>query len=416
MAIELLIIADDLTGAADTAVQFSKQGIRAALFLTTDADFDSVDAAIKVVAVDTESRHCSPHEAYQKVESAVKKARLRGCRRFYKKIDSTFRGNTGAELEALMSASGAPRLALVPAYPAAGRTTRKGYQYVKGKPLHESAFARDPREPVSESFIPAILGRQTSLPIHRIGRTSLRAGSKLDKRQRGIFLFDAETDDDLAAIADNLDKCGDLDVIAGAAGFAETLASLYRKKTSNKSSLRPKFRYPERLLVVNGSLNEVSLGQVEQAQLEGTACVFVTSTVTQSDAASEQLLADAVVQRLNNDRSVIVTTGAGLQGTIAPAFYAGHIGRIVSAVVAQVPAVNVAVFGGDTAAAVCRRLGYNVLYPCDEILPGLTVCLTESNASDNVQNALILKSGGFGPRAVISKIRKYLKIRGEFTK
>jgi uncharacterized protein YgbK (DUF1537 family) len=407
MNLELLIIADDLTGAADTAVQFSKQGIRSALFLATDVDFDSVDAAIKVVAVDTESRHCPQHEAYKKVESAVKKARLCGCRRFYKKIDSTFRGNTGAELEALMSAAGAPRLALVPAYPAGGRTTRKGYQHVKGKPLHESAFARDPREPVSESFIPAILGRQTSLTIHMIDRTSVRAGSALAKRQRGIFLFDAETDDDLAAIADNLDKCGDLDVVAGAAGFAETLASLYRKKTSDKSSLRPKFRYPERLLVVNGSLNDVSLGQVEQAQQEGTAGFFVTPTAARRDAASEQLLADAVVQRLNNDRCAIVTTGAGLQGTIAPALYAEHIGRIVSAVVAQVPVVNVAVFGGDTAAAVCRRLGYHVLYPCDEILPGLTVC-----SKDDASVVLILKSGGFGPRDVISKIRGYLKIRG----
>ena len=410
MAIEILIIADDLTGAADTSVQFSKKGIRAELFPTPAIDFDRLDPAIKVVAVDTESRHCSRDEAYQRVKAVVGKARLSGCRRFYKKINSTFRGNTGAELEAFMSASGAPRLALVPAYPAAGRTTRDGYQYVNGNLLHESAFARDPREPVSESFIPAILGRQTSLPIHRISRASARTGKAVMNMQRGIFLFDAITDDDLYAIADDLDKSGDLDIVAGAAGFAEILADLFRQKISDTPLPRPALRYAERLLIVNGSLNDVSLGQVELAKVDGTFCFFISPAGAQSDAESEHVLADSVVQRLNKDRCAIVTTCAGPEGTIAPALYADRIGSIVSAIIAQVPAVNVAVFGGDTAAAVCRKLGYNVLYPWDEILPGLTVCLTGSlSASDNVQNAFILKSGGFGPGDVINKIIKYLK-------
>jgi uncharacterized protein YgbK (DUF1537 family) len=231
--------------------------------------------------------------------------------------------------------------------------------------------------------------------------------------QSGIFLFDAITDDDLCAIAKNLDKSGDLDVVAGAAGFAETLAGLYRKKIPGAFLPRPAPHYAERLLIVNGSLNDVSLGQVADAKKEGVRCFLLPKDMLPDNegdgTGKRRISADAVVQCLNNDRCAMVTTAESLQDTIAPTRYADLIGGIVSSIVAQIPAVNVAVFGGDTAAAVCRKLGCNVLYPCDEIMPGLTVCLTRGNVIADVQNALILKSGGFGPGDVISKIRKYLK-------
>ena len=291
----MLIIADDLTGAADTAVQFSKQGIRTALFLTTELDLRRVDAAVKVVAVTTGSRHCSRSEAKKRVASVVKKALRKGCRRFYKKIDSTFRGNVGAELEALMEADGADRLMLVPAYPAAGRTTKAGYQYVNGKLLHESGFARDPLEPAAESFIPAILGKETRLPVHIVGRQSVIAGETLEKNQDGIFVFDAENDADLREIGELLDKSGNLDMAAGAAGFASMLSSYYGLQTL-PGRVRPLSGPARPLLIVNGSLNDVSLRQVARAEQEGVS-VFLSA----ADASS-------IVQRLNDDGCALVTT------------------------------------------------------------------------------------------------------------
>ena len=121
MPLELLIIADDLTGAADTAAQFAKQGIGTAIALSCEDDIGKFGDDISVVAVDTESRHLPPALAFERVTKVVANGVATGCNRFYKKLDSTFRGNIGSELEALMQAAGARQLMLVPAYPKAGR-------------------------------------------------------------------------------------------------------------------------------------------------------------------------------------------------------------------------------------------------------------------------------------------------------
>lgn len=385
MAIELLIIADDLTGAADTAVQFSRRGIPSALFLNAEADLRRVDASIKVIAVTTESRHLSKNEAKKRVASVVEKAYRNGCHRFYKKIDSTFRGNVGAELEALMKAACVSRLMLVPAYPSAGRTTKAGCQYVDGKLLQKSVFARDPLEPATESFIPAIIGKETRLPVH------LRSAAAGETEQEGIFVFDAETDPDLCAIGTFLDKSGNLEVIAGAAGFASMLSSYYGLQNI-RERVRP-FPDPRQpLLIVNGSLNDLSLRQVAQAEHEGVP-VFLP------DAAAD---VQSIVQRLNDEGCALVTT-ARTDGRKAAC--AGKVASLAAAVLRRVPGAAIALFGGDTAAAVCRALGLKTLYPFDEILPGLTVCSTDRKAA---VRAVILKSGGFGPEDVVHKIRHYL--------
>jgi D-threonate/D-erythronate kinase len=396
MAIELLIIADDLTGAADTAVQFSKKGIRSELFLTPAPDLRRVDKSVKVVAVTTGSRHCSRSEAKKRVAAVVKKARRQSCRRFYKKIDSTFRGNVGGELEALMEAAGAERLMLVPAYPAAGRTTKAGYQYVDGSLLQKSGFARDPLEPATESFIPAILGKGTRLPVHIVGRQAVIAGKMPGKNPKGIFVFDAENDADLRRTGEFLDKSGNLDVAAGAAGFASMLSTYYGLQTF-PGRIRP-FSGPARpLLIVNGSLNDVSLRQVAQAEQEGVS-VFLLGA--DADVPS-------IVQRLNDEGCALVTTARARGGKAGPApdAYARKAASLAAAVVRRVPGAALALFGGDTAAAVCRALGVKTLYPFDEIVPGLTVCSVSGQA---VRGAVILKSGGFGPDDVVGKIRHYL--------
>ena len=108
--IQLLIIADDLTGAADTAVQFSKKGIATLVTVDRDIDIASLDPRTTVLAVDIESRHLSPSEAADRLARVVRRAVDCGVENFYKKTDSTLRGNIGAELEALMNAVHSHRL------------------------------------------------------------------------------------------------------------------------------------------------------------------------------------------------------------------------------------------------------------------------------------------------------------------
>lgn len=396
MTIELAIIADDLTGATDTAVQFVKKGVAAAVAVSPEAEFGPLEGPVSVLAVTTESRHLPPHAAFERVVSVVNKAKRHGALRFYKKIDSTFRGNVGAELEALMQAAPAQRLFLVPAFPAGGRTTLNGRQYVDGKPLEATPFSRDPRSAVTESRIPEILSRTTSFPVVCVDRQALASFGANGMAGNGIFVLDAESDEDLAAIATVIQQSESRPICAGAAGFAALLPGLYGMGVVDRQTGRPQ---TDMVLVVNGSLNEASLVQVAAAREAGVACYELT------DKTPAPGLAAAIVQQLNNKRCAVLTTppltAAG--GSVA---FAEAAGRAAAAVLAALPAANAAVFGGETAAAVCRSAGCDTLYPYDEIVAGLTVC---STSAGNSSRTLILKSGGFGPNDVIEKIRTYLK-------
>ena len=144
--IRLLVVADDLSGACDTGVQFGKQGI--AVLVTPDVArvHEALAAAVSVLVVDTDSRHASPAVAAARVEGVAAAAYDAGVRHFYKKVDSTLRGNIGAELDAMARGARASQVFFAPAYPAAGRTTAAGRQLVDGVPLEQTHLARDPRE------------------------------------------------------------------------------------------------------------------------------------------------------------------------------------------------------------------------------------------------------------------------------
>jgi uncharacterized protein YgbK (DUF1537 family) len=400
MPVQLLILADDLTGAADTAVQFARRKISSAVLFANDHSGYALHK--QVLAIDTESRHCTPEAAFGRVTAAVIEAKTRGIGRFYKKIDSTFRGNVGAELEALIQASGVHRLMLAPAFPRGGRTTRNGRQYVGDTLLHETAFAQDPHEPMTESHIPAILARQTSYPVHCIDRKALDSFDAANERRSGIFVFDAETDDDLAVIAQKCTTGNAPTAFAGAAAFAEMLVTTLRINGSEST----RARFFDRIFVVNGSLHQVSAGQVSWARRSGMFCSFLPpSTATATGSATDGEVTERIIYRLNADGQALLSTPFVRHPDTTPGAFAAALGRAAATIMERVPDVNLVVMGGDTAYAVCKALDIRILFPHAEILPGLTMCTHDTKA---FPGPLILKSGGFGPDNTVGLIRTFI--------
>ena len=111
----LLIIADDFTGALDTGVQFAARGIRTRVVVGANAKLTQQDT--DVLVVDTETRHLPAAQAYAAVEGLVQRAKRAGFAYLYKKTDSALRGNVGAELAALLNASGSAKRMSFPARP-----------------------------------------------------------------------------------------------------------------------------------------------------------------------------------------------------------------------------------------------------------------------------------------------------------
>ncbi len=187
----ILGLADDLTGALETGAKFAGAGLRSLVTTELTLRPAGLEDGHEVLVIDTETRHVAPGEAAARVRLLASSARERGVGVVYKKTDSTLRGNIGSELGALLEAyPGAPVL-YAPAYPAMGRTVKRGVLYVNGVPVSETAFGRDALNPVSTSFLPEALA---AAPVRLMEQASAPAGP-------GVYVYDGESDSEIAAVA-----------------------------------------------------------------------------------------------------------------------------------------------------------------------------------------------------------------------
>ena len=154
------IIADDLTGANDTALQFHLRGANTRILL--DGEYiPQKNEETEVWALSTESRNIDEWEAVEKVERAVKSFLENfSFEYYYKKIDSTLRGHIALETLTMLDILGYDAAIIIPAFPQEGRITVGGYHLLKGVPIGRTEIAMDPHSPILESHIPTLLRSQ----------------------------------------------------------------------------------------------------------------------------------------------------------------------------------------------------------------------------------------------------------------
>ena len=233
---KLAVIADDLSGAGDSGLQFAKRGLRTVVLIDPSAAADLArDEQPDVVVLDTDSRQVPSAEAGRRVRDAAWAVRRLGAPIVYKKIDSTLRGNLGAELATLLDVFPGAGAIVAPAYPAAGRSVVGGRLLVRGVELAASEFARDPIWPMTDSRAAMAVRRQSWL---RVGEILLevvrwRSGGVLAGVEehygagRPICVADAETVADLACIARAIALRPGRLIGVGSAGLAEEYAEAF---------------------------------------------------------------------------------------------------------------------------------------------------------------------------------------------
>ena len=160
----IAIIADDLTGANDTALQFHLRGCNTQI-LFDYSSFPEGKLNTQAWAISTETRNMEAEKAVEIVSKATKSLiENLNTEYFYKKIDSTLRGNVAQECLAVLNALEWDAAVIIPAFPTEGRMTVGGYHLLKGVPLERTEVARDPQSPIYESHIPTLLKKQVENP------------------------------------------------------------------------------------------------------------------------------------------------------------------------------------------------------------------------------------------------------------
>ena len=394
--LQLLIIADDFTGALDSGVQFASLGAKT--LVVTEDNYSLLDSdGLDVLVFDAETRHICKQESYNKVYNIAKLAKDFNIPYVYKKTDSGLRGNIGAELAGAMDALGVDEMSFVPAFPKMKRVTINGVHYVDGVPVAESMFGKDPFEPVKHSDVQEIIAEQTD--------------------RTGIRVFDAETDGDMAAIAGHLGHDG-LRLTAGCAGFAGVLAHVlgFNGKSADVPGMPGKF------FMVCGSVNPVTRAQMDYARAKGFK--YISLSVEQKlnpswPGSAECLSAGRTWLSEISDSNAILDANDPADESETDSYIREHgltidevrvnISRSVTgAAKAMIDAgleARLMCVGGDTLLALMRAVGVSELVPMCEIEIGVVLTSFTYNGK---KFYIMTKSGGFGESDLL------VKLAGEF--
>ncbi len=386
----LTLVADDLSGACDAGALFAGPGP-----VAVHPDWARLDGARPVVAVDTDSRAAAPDEARRRVAAAARALgpRLRG--RLFKKVDSTLRGHVGPELDALLTAAGRRRALLAPAFPAQARAVVAGRLLVGGVPVHDTAIGKDPAFPrptsaVADLVAAGLAGAVTRLDLETVRRGGAAVRQALAGAAGRLVAADAETDDDLDALAAAAD---DPEVIlAGSAGLARAVAR--RLALLGEPPPLPEGRA---WLVLAGSRHPVTRAQVGALAAAGTD----VRAVTPDGPSALGGLARAIGE---GRPAVLAAPQAGADDPRARADVAAALARAAVTLLGRCRPDLVVVTGGDTARALARAIGAARIDVIGAPRPGLA--LGEAARPAGPALWLLTKAGGFGDRDLLLALVK----------
>mgnify|MGYP001183363131 CR=1 FL=1 len=424
------IVADDITGANDIGIMYKKAGLLTDVYpYEYRHDLSERRILPEVAVIDTNSRLDSKEEAYDKVFESTKQLMELGYKQFFNKTCSVFRGNIGAEFDAMLDALNESFAVVVLGFPKNGRTTIHQQHYVYGKKLDESNFRNDPVHPMTESNIVDILKSQTTRVVDHVDISVIREGyeaikKEIQRRRNDCHYLILDVEDQLS-LEEIAKAIIDEKVIAGASGVAEELARVSSPINGNEQDLIQPAQYNQEnvgILCAAGSLTPQTFGQVAFIKEQGisyremdTTKLFSDDKVTYLKGLIQHLAetvtagSDALVYASNQPELVAKTKEIGK----AKGFSNEEISRVVSnslagvvaSVVKQTGVERILLAGGETSPSICQKLGIKGLRVHEEIEPGLPSCIS----IEKPHYVLVLKSGSFGGVDFFEKALNHLK-------
>lgn len=338
----LRLVADDLTGALDTAAEMT--GLCGPVAVRWDAPSGAGSLALA-----THTREATRAAAMARARDAA--PMLEGAAIAFRKIDSLLRGHPFAELAAGLRAAAFRSVVVAPAFPAQGRVTRAGVQH-----------ARDADGWRAVGDLRAMLAVE--------GLDSV-AGDPKRPLPQGISVFDAETEDDLRGVV----ACGEGSngpvLWCGSGGLGRALGAA--RPVRDDAVLRGP------VLGLFGSDHPVTTRQL-------AACGPIALRIPEE--GDPRRVAHAMARR-----------GAALVGLDLPALPRDEAARRIARAFARLtrdidPPATLLVAGGETLAGLCAALGAEALEATGIVAPGVPRSVMRGGRWDGV--AVVSKSGAFG--------------------
>ena len=425
------IIADDLTGANDTALQFKLNGADTNILLNENVS-EIREHIPQAWAISTESRNGTPACAFDKVKKAIELFTDKiNPDFFYKKIDSTVRGNIAVEVISALEALDWDAAVMMPAFPSEGRTTVGGYQLLNGTPIERTEMAADPHSPITESHLPSMMKHQLGENLENLvglvelktvldgAGPILRRVNELIEDGKRIIIVDSVSDTDIKQTVLAVQKSEYKILPVGNAAAAKVLSNIW---FPNENGIDRNIKVPKMpKFIVSGSATHITADQIKA--LEKNCIYSEKSKIYELDMDTIMLgvqdeFVDKIVENLNDTGIVLVHTSnlfknfngfdsasinveltkSGLANMITD-----YLAELTSAVLSKICAILITL-GGETSYKCCDALGVCQLGLVDEVLPAIAL----SKNVDSTQY-IVTKSGNLGKETTIMDILRYFE-------
>jgi uncharacterized protein YgbK (DUF1537 family) len=358
-----VLVADDLTGACDSGLEFAHHGL-----VTRVAFGKAPPTAADVVVISTNSRRLGPQAAAASVHAASANLLTQKNGIVFKKIDSTLRGNIIAECDALRESMGLSFGVIAPALPTQGRIVERGALKVQDI---SGSWSIDAREHLARQGVTPTL----AAPRARI--TPNEFAAEIEALAAGgskYVLCDAANERELQLIAAALMVCPSRPMWIGSAGLAGCAAAALAARRAPRKSVRA--IPPGPVILCIGSDHPAT--NVQVAHFRGRrAC-----RVLEASAASAATISSALAS--DSQLILMIDTAAPDTARLNELFAAARAANVAA----------VLLTGGDTAELICRSVHAEQLLLEGELLSGVAYGHIEGGLLDGV--AIATKSGGFG--------------------
>ena len=363
---------------------------------------------------DTETRNKSPRMAYSRIRSFSSLCKRADVEIVYKKVDSTLRGNLGAELDGLLDAFRHLRIVVSPAYPEYQRTVINGKLFIGGKPIDQTEFANDPLSPVRFSDVKTLISLQTAKPVGGIHLPTVRKGAhsiaeairNLQAKGIRIYCVDAKNRADLKSIANACIRTRSMP--CGSAGLGEEIAVSMRSTRS-------------KIMVLSASTNGATMNELRRL-IKGSRSPLVRArAVALVGKASRKREIDRIRRlthkALATSHQVVLVCSAFYESDLQPILVASKNSKsrrtsrdpIASGLAAATSplilsgSVNaVLLTGGEMAAAFLNQIKAGGLKLETELLPGIALGRVISGRATGL--AVVTKAGGFGTPGSMTRL------------
>lgn len=427
------IVADDMTGANVSNALLAKDGFKVGTLnhlnnIERYSDFEAL-------GVHTESRALEASKAYQRVFDATSRLKDVNFSFMNKRIDSTLRGNIGAEIDGMLDALDEDTVAIVvPSFPDSQKIVIGNYMLVEGDLLEETDVAVDPTTPVTKSKVNTIISEQTDREIATISIQSVVLGVEeiqetLEASVRNgakIVVIDAVSNAQIDAIARAVIQSDIPFVTVDPGPFTHAIAKVLDEEDVKKK---------QKVLFLVGSASPIMIEQIAHFRSEHDpyAIQIDARKLVDSDESDKEIerVVNGIIDNLENNQMFLAATIMKKEDRIDLKEVAKETGKTVREVseeiVDKIALIGKTIMdeakdefggvytsGGDVLMAFLESASTVGIQIEDEIEP-LTV-FGKIMGGDLAGKAIVTKGGLVGNRQTVSHCASFIstKLSSEF--